>query len=522
MGEGGDLEPPRQRDPALSWLPLPVRGDLPLTAEELRRLVRLHARETTEHGRRRRQAFPPEEQVPSEEQVRKLADRVTRADLALRQLDPSLRDVLDRPDAAQVLDVIRDVKARLGEVLLHRRVWVAKVVDIALGDPGGESWRRLEGQIDAIDRLLDAADEVGDTVVEGVEPSEEAVQAFAALETDLASGQQGRRWFRGKAQRATARLLESARVDGEPVTEAAQAAAVRRALEVEADVAALEQEVAPFGVPVPPSTPRDDLIDGLTVVRDALRAVARLVGSTRRLAAVLGPGPVSVLPTGSLEEAERVGWAGDALVAVREGAQARRDLEAAARTLEETATRVAAADGLDQPAPEVAELALCLRAAADAAYGEWLVKMHTGRRAHRLAVLREQLLARLAETAPALPALIQVDTSETTWAPRIARWPEAWEAARAATPPEPEPEPEPEPVPGPAPAEPDPEPGPATPREVVLALAARGPVSGAEVRAATGLDAARSRALLKQLVAAGELVRTGATSATRWHLAGRE
>jgi hypothetical protein len=39
------------------------------------------------------------------------------------------------------------------------------------------------------------------------------------------------------------------------------------------------------------------------------------------------------------------------------------------------------------------------------------------------------------------------------------------------------------------------------------------------VRTATGLSPARSRDLLKQLVDAGELVRTGATSATRWHRA---
>lgn len=505
MGEGGDLDPPRQRDPALSWLPLPVRGDLPLTAEELQRLVRLHARETPEHGRRRRQAFPPEETVPSEEQVRRLADRVTRADLAARQLDPSLRDVLDRPDAAQVLDVIRDVKARLGEVLLHRRVWVAKVVDVALGDPDGDHWRRLAELADDIEHLIDTAAELGDAVVEGVEPSDETVQAFAALETELASGQPPRRWFRGKSQRTAARLLESARVDGEPVTDAAQASAVRRALEVDARAAALEEALAPLGVPVPSSTPRDALVDGLTIVRDALRAVARLVEATRRLTAVLGPGPVSVLPVGSFEEAERVGWAGDALAAVREGQRARIELEAAARTLEETAARVAVADGLDQPAPEVAELVLCLRAAADTAYGEWLVKMHTGRRAHRLGMLREQLVARLADTAPGLPALFEADATDATWAPRIARWAEAWEAARAVT--------EAEPV---EPVE------PASPREVVLELAARGPVSGAEVRAATGLDAARSRALLRQLVDTGELVRTGATSATRWHLPRQE
>ncbi|HEY0949326.1 hypothetical protein, partial [Nocardioides sp.] len=58
---------------------------------------------------------------------------------------------------------------------------------------------------------------------------------------------------------------------------------------------------------------------------------------------------------------------------------------------------------------------------------------------------------------------------------------------------------------------------PAGPREVVLTLAARGPVSGADVRTATGLNADKARVLLKQLVDEGELVRTGATSATRWH-----
>jgi len=532
VADGGGREATEHRDPALRWLPLPVAGDLPITAEELQRLVRLHARQTPEHERRRRQAFPPEEVVPSEERVRELADRVTRADLAARQLDPSLRDVLDRPDAGQILDAIREVKVRLGEVLRHRRVWVAKVVDLALGDPDGASWRRVSEQVDDIDRLIDAALGLGDVVIEGVEPSDDAVAAFAALEAELASGQSSRRWFRGRSQRATARLLETARVNGEPITRPAQAGAVRRSLEVDLRVEALAQELSPWGVPALESSPRDALVEGLMTVRDALRAIGRLVVASQRLGDLLGPGPANVLPVGSFEEAERAGWAGDALSAVREGAQARHDLDNAARGLEEAAAREAASDDLDQPAPEVAEMVLCLRAAADAAYGEWLVKMHTGRRAHRLAMLREQLGARLAAAAPGLPALIEADASDARWAPRIARWDEAWEAARAASPDEPaaveepvapleavspaQPEASAEPA-APA-AEPSAAPKSADPREIVLALAAQGPVSSADVRAATGLSPARSRTLLQQLVSAGELVRTGATSATRWHL----
>ena len=537
---------PQVPDPGLRWLPLPVHGDPPVTEEELLRLVRLHARDTPEHRRRRRQAFPPEESVPTEEQVRRLADRVTRADLAARQLDPGLRDVLDRPDAGQVLTVIREVKARLGDVLEHRRAWVVKVADLALADPRGAGWRRVWGQAEPIERLIAVATELGDTLVEGVEPTPETRQAFTALEAQLTSGQQARRWFRGKAQRTAERLLESARVDGEPVADAAGAAAVLRFLEVADRAAELEAELGPVGVPVPPVTPREELVDGLTDVLGALRSVDRLVAIARRLLEVLGPGPVD-LAVGSVEQAERVQWAGDALAAVREGELARRELEEAARRLEQAAAEVMARDGLDQPAPEVAELVLCLRAAADTAYSEWLVKMHLGRRARRLAVLREELVARVAEGAPGLPPLLEADTAEATWTPRIARWAEAWEAARAAS----------EAITAPpavvvglsellaaagAVGTPDVvvvhDPpathvedlaarhlaprtivvaAPAGPREVVLELAARGPVSGADVRTATGLNADKARVLLKQLVDEGELVRTGATSATRWH-----
>ena len=543
--------------PEYGWLPLPVRGDLPVTAAELHRLVRLHARQTPEHDRRRRQAFPPEESVPTDDEVRALADPVVRSDLAARQLEPRLRDVLDRPDAGEVLAVLQEVKERLGEVLRHRRAWVVKIADLALGDPGGAAWHRLADQIDSIERLLETAAGLGDTVVEGVESSEEALQAFTALQDELDSGQSARRWFRGKTQRTAARLVESVLVDGEPVTDAAGASAVRRFLQVAAHSAALEQELAPLGVPMPPGTPREEMVEGLAGVRDALRSIARLVEASRRLADVLGPGPESPLPVASLEQAERVEWAGDALAAVREGEAARRDLEAAARTLEQSAARVMAAEDLEQPAPEVAELALCLRAAADAAYAEWLVKMRAGRRARRLAVQREELVARLADGAPGLPALLEADATETTWAPRIARWPEAWESARTrtegagTTPARVVPIYELAGGPGAAGGldvidvvdvvvlhDPDGEhsgdraildlaprtvvlAGAAGPREVVLALAARAPVSGAEVRAATGLSADRSRTLLKQLVDAGELVRTGATSATRWHRSDR-
>lgn len=538
---------PQVADPALQWLPLPVRGDLPLSVDELQRLVLLHARVTPEHERRRRQAFPPEETVPTDEQVRILADRVTRADLAARQLDPGLRDVLERPDATEVLAAIREVKARLGEVLRHRRAWVVRVVDLALGDPGAEAWQRLSAQTDSIERLLRAVADLDDTVVEGVPPSEEAVQAFAILEDEPAAGQPGRRWFRGRSQRTVARLLESARVNGEPVTDAAGASAVRRFLDVAAQSAELERQLAPLEVPVPPELPRDAMVDGYTEVLDSLRAISRLVDASRQLVDALGPGPLTQLPVASFEDVERVGWAGDALAAVREGELARRELETAARILEQSAAQVSAAEDLDQPAPEVAELALCLRAAADQAYADWHVKLGVGRRARRFAVLREELTARLAEGAPGLPALIEADATDAKWTPRIARWADAWEAAREVSE---------------APdvdvvrvlvlpelledgIEPDGldvvvvhDPAgeyaedqrllalaprtvvlaePAGPREAILELVGRGPVSGAEVRAATGLTPAQSRTLLKQLVDAGELVRTGATSATRWH-----
>ena len=540
---------PQVADPALRWLPLPVRGDLPLSADELQRLVLLHARATPEHERRRRQAFPPEETVPTDEQVRVLSDRVTRADLAARQLDPGLRDVLERPDAAEVLAAIREVKTRLGEVLRHRRAWVVRVVDLALGDPDAEAWQRLSAQTDGIERLLRAVADLGDTVVEGVPPSEEALAAFATLQEELAAGQQGRRWFRGRSQRAAARLVESVLVDGEPVTDAAGASAVRRFLDVAAQSAELERQLAPLEVPVPPELPRDAMVDGYTDVLDSLRAISRLVDASRQLAHVLGPGPSTQLPVGSLEDIERVGWTGDALAAVREGELARRELETAARVLEQAAAQVSAAEGLDQPAPEVAELVLCLRAAADQAYADWHVKLGVGRRARRFAMLREELTARLTEGAPGLPALIEGDATDAKWTPRVARWADAWEAAREASE-------------GmdvdvvrvlalPELLEDGIEPGgldvvvvhdpagehaadqrlldlaprtvvvtrPAGPREVVLELASTGPVSGAEVRAATGLSPARSRTLLQQLVDAGELVRTGATSATRWHRA---
>ena len=538
---------PQVADPGLRWLPLPVHGDPPVTEDELLRLVRLHARDTPEHRRRRRQAFPAEEFVPSEEQVRVLADRVTRADLAARHLDPGLRDILDRPDAGEVLAVIREVKARLGDVLEHRRAWVVKVADLALADPHGADWRRVWGQTDAIERLIAVATELDDTVVEGVEPSAETLQAFTSLQAELASGQPARRWFRGKAQRTAARLLESARVDGEPVTDAAGAAAVLRFLEIADRTAGLEEVLAPLGVPVPPVTPRDELVDDLTDVLAALGSVDRLVVIARRLIEVLGPGRGD-LPVGSVEDAERVQWAGEALAAVREGELARRELESAARRLEQAAADVMRHDDLDQPAPEVAELVLCLRAAADMAYSEWLVKMHLGRRARRLAVLREELVARVAERAPGLPALLEADSAEAIWTPRIARWTQAWEAARAASEAMTAPPAAvvglPELLAGAAaggtpdvvvvhdPAGAHVEDlavlrlaprtivltAPAGPREVVLALAVRGPVSGADVRTATGLNADKARVLLKQLVDEGELVRTGATSAARWHL----
>lgn len=495
--DGGAGEEPQVADPGLRWLPLPVHGDLPLTVEELRRLVRLHARDSPEQGRRRGQAFPPEESVPDGDRVRTLADRVARSVEAARQLDPGVRDVLERPDAAAVLDAIREVRTRLGEVLRHRRSWAVKVADRALGDPRGETWERLADHGAAIERLLDLAPGLGDAVVEGVAPSEEALQAVTVLEAELASGQPARRRFRGRAQRAAARLLEDARVDGEPVVDAEAAAVVRRFLEYAVRAAALGQELAPLGVPVPEAEPADPAVEEWAAVRDALGSIARLVEASRRLVDVLGPGPAGLLAVGSVEDARGVGWVADALVEVREGEQAHRELETAARGLERSTARVMAQEGLDEAAPEVAELVLCLRAAAGPAYGEWLGRMQAGRRTRRLAVQREELVARVAAQAPGLPALLDADSTDATWAPRIARWAEAWEAARAVS----------------EAVAPD-------PRAVILELVASGPVTGAEVRAATGLGPAQSRALLQELVDAGELVRTGATSATRWHRAG--
>ena len=54
-------------------------------------------------------------------------------------------------------------------------------------------------------------------------------------------------------------------------------------------------------------------------------------------------------------------------------------------------------------------------------------------------------------------------------------------------------------------------------RDLVVELAAAGPIANADVRAATGLDRAATLVLLEQLLAEGRLVRTGNRRGTRYH-----
>ncbi|WP_121253725.1 hypothetical protein [Nocardioides ferulae] len=565
-----ELPAPPAADPPSgphAWLPLPVRGDCPLTSDDLRRLVVLESRHTLERERRSRQRFPDEDEVPTADEVRDLADRSARAMLAARQLDPSLRDLLDRPDADDLLQAIRDLNARLGDVLGRGRPWVVRAADRALADPGASTWAELAGQAGSIDRVIAAYADLRGTRIENATTGDAALRAISALADRLADGEQLKRRFRSRVQRAAAPYLDGVLVDGEPVTDVAGVAAVRTHLEAWAQTAALEAELAPLGVPVPADGPRETVVAELLGIREALRAVDHLVEAARRLDELLASssGAAAAFELRSLDDVDRVRWAGDALTAVRDGELARREMEAAARTLAESGEPAGQGEGME-PAPELAELALCLRAGDATAYAEWLGKLEVGRRTHRLATLRSQLRDRLAAAAPGLVAQLDADSAEETWAPRIAQWPQAWEWAREASeqlPPAPprvlglddlvadraqacgvdvvvlhdpagkhvedqrlrglaprtvvvtEPTARPE-VPATSEA-PVPPATPADPRDVVLALADRGPVSGAEVRAATGLSAARARTLLKRLVDDGELVRTGATSATRWH-----
>lgn len=416
-----------ERRAELGWVPTPVEGEQPLTAAELHELLGLQAGHTPTHDVRREQTFPSASALPQAGEVRALADRVAQGDTAARSVDDRVRDLLARADTdlLQLAGLLRETEDVLTRVRDAREPWPSRLADTVLSRRDPYLWSRAADHGAYVDGAVAADRHLGLTRVEGLDvPTDDARRAFTALADHLLAGGTLKKMFKSEAQKAAEPWLLTVRVDGQPVTDAAQARAVQAHLDVYAQARALEQLLAPLEVRVPTDGPRAVLVSQLLAVREGLAAVEALVAAVDRLSAALGFTHRAGLA--SVAEVERLCADGSALIATHDASLATAELERLAAAVEATVPE-------GTPPPEIASLAGALRGAHADAYDAALASLDGGRRLHTEAQRQAALRRRLLDASVGLVRLVEDDPSLGMWGDRLDRWSEAWSWACAAT-----------------------------------------------------------------------------------------
>ncbi|GAB2855126.1 AAA domain-containing protein [Nocardioides pacificus] len=416
-----------ERRPELGWVPIPVEGDLPLTAAQLHELVQLQARLTPAHATRRGQTFPSANALPSAGAVRDLAGQVAAGNTAARGVDERVRELIDRSemDLLDLVALLRDTEDVLARVRVVRDPWPRNLADTVLSRRDPYLWSRAAEHATYVNGAVVADQHLGLTRIDGLDaPTDDARRAFNALADHLQAGGTLKKMFKSDAQKAAEPWLATVQVDGQPVATAAQARQVQAHLDVYANARALQQLLAPLEVPVPTDGPRAVLVSQLLAVREGLAAVEAVVAAVDRLAEALGSSH-RALPA-STAEVERLCADASALIATHSAGLATAELGRLAEMVDAVVPYGGAA-------PELARLSAALREADADAYDVGLAALEEGNRLHTEAMRHAELRGRLLGVSVGLVRLVEAGGDEETWARRIDAWPEAWAWGCAAT-----------------------------------------------------------------------------------------
>ncbi len=416
------------------WVPGYARGDLPVSTAELDEVLRLLRRDNPQRRSRRAQVLPDPAEVLLVEDFARLVDTITRGDAARSGAQGELIKLLEQLPSDRLMH-LEPVCAEVAEAAMELRalpslaVWALWASDTLLSGNGGHLWHRAVGQLASVDIVVQH-DGLADFALVQVAPSIDpavAAPTFERLAAHLADGAGLRRMFKSAEQKEAERFGDTVLVNGHPPATRAAAEAAAHHLRVLEVAGRLDAAFRVLGTGLPPDADRSMLVDAMQGLRRACAAVDRLIQSVSRLGHLLAVLPPTARPALSTVAAvEGVAAVALAVTQARSAAMVQAEIDAAIAGLLATAP-------IPRRAPETVAMLEAMQARDPASYERAVVTLEQARSEQADQRRCDDLIGRVRTVSSALATEIEAQPGDPAWAARVARWPQAWSRACAAS-----------------------------------------------------------------------------------------
>jgi very-short-patch-repair endonuclease len=433
----------QQRSEFAGWMPVPMPATAspfspvePTEAADLRHLLMT---ETAERKARLHQRLPELGTLPSAAAMQQLfgaeSAAVAHAEAAatptsqqLGRLDDEWLGYLDR----KVAEINRalDAAGLAGAPYTWSDDWRRRALDDHFARRDAAVWQQLAVFASELTAALQALQALAlrDVVLPPADgPGGLAGQLAAAqaLFVELQGGYKVKRRFRNDAQKQAQALLDAATVDGVSPETPERLEVVLAHLAAEQRCRTIASHWSMVGLAIDPGLPLVMRLSRLHEASDALAQITAVAACRDELAAALTTRGMPVALR-SIDE-----WLvfAEALLGVRLRLEAARATAAVAEAREQV---VAVAVG-DQAPPELAYLVKALDDRDQESYGRALLALAAAHDEQRDQSRFEELYRRLHEGHPGLARSLAVSASDAGWEARLARLPQGWAWAKAAT-----------------------------------------------------------------------------------------
>jgi very-short-patch-repair endonuclease len=432
--------------PSFSWFSTPMPASAPpqapLTAGEAIELVHLLVAATPQRESRRDQFLPDLGTLPGATEIGALVGAESAAAGRASAAESAMSAQLSRLDETMLASLehkIADFHRALadaglaGDRITWPNDWRHKALADYLAGRDTAVWQHvasLHNEITTAQSMLQATtmrdvtlptfDDTGSNSLVG------QLSAAQELRTEFAGGYRLKKRFKSDAQKRAELILEHALVDGSPAVDVERLDVIIARLGAEQRCRTLSTHWAVVGVNIEPSLPVLVRLARLLEAANALEHIHRAIELRDELIHTL-TGRQMPIPLRSIDEWQMFT---DAL----EGVRLRLQAEQATLTISQQQERlVGLTKGAGVAPPEALDLLQALDERDVDAYHDALQDIARAHQQQQDQQSCDELLSRFGHAHPALAAAIADSATDPDWERRLARLPEAWAWATAAT-----------------------------------------------------------------------------------------
>ena len=427
-----------------AWMPVPLPEDTtdnpPLTAGEFMELLELLRSSTPEREARVNQQFIDRAELLEPSDLREMIA----AEVAANQLAGELETVESREIRELPVEVVGEIRSHLDAIVGSLDVlrvaidptgwpetWYINAIKSGLSGEGFHGWSQLAPITGEVHGVRDRLEPLGLTKVslpefdpDGPGSLAAQIQAGKALVAHLGEGKAIKSMFRPGVQKAAAKIIDGATVDGRTVAQAPEG--LEPVLVVMEGTYALEliaERWTAYGVVVETSRPVDLVVADLLDLDRLLTCVLSLVTTRDAISEIFTRQGLRI-PLHSGDDLVR-------LQASVEAAERALDADAATERLQEAYERLTTDGRKGTSAPEVPAMAMAISARDPETYQEFFERYRSAPNERDLQARSDELLTAVQKSHPALAFKISGTADEQDWPGRVAEMPEAWRWARA-------------------------------------------------------------------------------------------